>query len=462
MGILVSRLRKHYKRPSSIKTSKESWKPVPQTLEPAEVPPNQKGKLKGSPYVNSPVPLKQAVERGTESMRANYQLPFDILTQIFELVRDTETEDQPLERVLAVCHFWRDVALEHRSLWTTFNVHIQSRDDVKLWTKRFRYRSYRYGATAPLDITLELTNRKEKGPLSPSGIYDTNFRPSWTDTQAYVLLRILKVFSGPHGSGATRWRHLTLDLLRLANDYNDRGHFIDHFLQHRTPNLETLRLYGVNTTFALHKQIFPYAPRLRRATFHSCHLSNYPDTSDLTSLTWYGAQENLQLQSSRIVQSLTTARNITSLEIGFDWLDWSTPLIFRSVETLRIPRVIHVGLIGMLRVPSLRRLGLGLDEAGHFALVAECKGIPCEQVETLEISYAVGGEQKVEQSHSVVIREKMMILIETMVSLRTIVWKDDMIKPQPLLKDILEPFVNGNAADEPFEMPAAYEDVMER
>lgn len=391
-------------------------------------------------------------ERARETKPANYILPFDILVQIFEFIRDTESVDHPLERILAVCHFWHNVALEHRPLWTTFKARIHSHEDVGLWRKRFKHRSDRCGTTALLDITLELNNRKGKYPISPSGVYDTNFHSPVIEEMAYVPLRVLKLFAGKHGSKATRWRHLTLDFLRLTDGSHQRDLLIDSFLQHRTPNLETLRLYGVNTQFALHKMIFPHAPRLRSATFHSCHLSNYPDTSNLASLTWYGSQSNFESENSRIVRPIVTAYNITSLEIGFDWVDWNTPLVFPSVHTLRMPTAIHVRLIGMLRVPSLRRLGLGLDEAGNFALITECKGIPCKQVEILEIFYALGSEHAVDRSHSVIV-EKMKILIAHMVSLRTIVWEDDIIKQKALLKQLLDHFLDTSVAKELLKMP---------
>lgn len=387
---------------------------------------------------------------------ANYRLPFYVLAQIFELVRDTESAGYPLERVLSVCHFWRDAALDHTPLWTSFDARITSIKDIRFWKAHFRPRANRCGTHTLLDINIELVNRVKELPRSPSGVYGTDQTRPYDLPDASVLLGVLKVFAGTHGAMAPRWRRLTLNFIRLTESYHNTDRTIAYFLQHRTPNLESLQLYGITTKHA-RPRIFPYAPRLRHAVYHSCDGLVYPESDKLTSLTWYSAHSGVQNEGSSGFGVISAAQNLTFLEIGIEWIYSATTFFLPRVTTLLIPAVINVTLIEMLHVPSLQRLGIGLDEAGHFALVAECKGIPCAKVKSLDISYAVQTEQELARSHAIIL-EKSKVLIGRMPSLTLISWEQTMVdKEQELLTSILAHFVGRKVDEQLTRLPGQLE-----
>ncbi|KIM27329.1 hypothetical protein M408DRAFT_169055 [Serendipita vermifera MAFF 305830] len=260
---------------------KNQWRGSEPTLEtfPGSLKPPQRS-LADSPdegLDNSSTPLVEG---------ANYRLPFDVLAQIFDYIREMESTSFPLERILAVCHFWRDAALDHAPLWTSFNARIISDRDVAFWKYHFKRRVNRCGIHALLDINIELINRerKEKFPDTPRGNFQRIASSQVAPDDIPTFIRVLQVFAGTHGTMATRWRKLILDLSRVPLYDHNEDEVIGEFLQHRTPNLESLQLYGVRTRF-MRPRIFPYAPRLLSAVYHSCNGLLYPEGHNLTSLT---------------------------------------------------------------------------------------------------------------------------------------------------------------------------------
>lgn len=395
---------------------------------------------------------------------SNYRLPFDILSRIFENIEDIGSLWNPLERlerILLVCRFWRDVALEHTPLWTTFHAYAFEYEDVKLWKSCFRSRVDRCGTKTLLDISITLTNRSAYYDRSQFGacypyVYVRNI-----DRPAHACMGLLRIFAGKRGAMATRWRSLELDFSRLANLTPQDESALDYFLQHRTPNLVSLRLENVITNYAPHKVAFPHAPKLQNATFDSCYISAYPDMSGLTSLTWYACETGLQVQevpilqeisdtqNFYIIQALTAAQNLTSLEIGLDWADWETPLLSPRVEALKIPCLVNDSLLKALQLPSLRRIGL--DATGYSASVTDAKGIPCEQIVILDLLYPEWYREK-PSSHGAVM-DNFDNLISRLTNLHTLSWDRDWYKDMELLKGIVERFSGDSMAGGMIKLP---------
>jgi hypothetical protein len=386
----------------------------------------------------------------------NYRLPFDILVQIFEQFAEIEDAASPLERILEVCHFWRDTALDHRTLWTTFRMKLTYHWQVDYWRKRFPQRADRFGPNALLDISIELVNTPAKNLVLRCGTYQVSGGPAYTS--ARHALGILKVVGGRRGVKAVRWRSLSLNVLHLAGLMDQDLELLDRFLQARTPNLESVEIYGVVTPYRDHKRIFPYAPRLRRAVFHSCELSHYPDTSTLTSLTWYSIQDisPYSKRNGPALHALSSAQKITYLEIGLDWTYWDTSMVFQRVKTLKMPATVYPDFVAMIQVPSLRHLAIGLDTAAKFTYVKGCRGIPISQVETLEISYVprdAGLSTEESAAANAVVVEGLKSLIAQMINLRMLSWKEEMVVEKVLLKLVLDMFVGGNVGDEVLQRP---------
>lgn len=323
---------------------------------------------------------------------------------------------------------------------------------VDYWRKRFPQRADRFGPNALLDISIELVNAPEKNLVLGCGTYQFG-AGGRTDTPAHHALGMLKVVSGRRGAKAVRWRSLSLNVLHLAGLTDQDLGVLDRFLQARTPNLESVEIYGAVTPYRDHKRIFPYAPRLRRAVFHSCELSHYPDTSNLTSLTWYSIQDisSYSKRNAPALHVLSSAQKITYLEIGLDWTYWNTSLVFQRVKTLKMPATVHPHFVAMIQVPSLRHLAIGLDAAAKFVSIINCKGIPISQVETLEIFYVPRDTEptaeEIAEANAVVV-EGLKALFAQMVNLRILSWKEEMVIEKVLLKLVLDLFVGGSVGDE--------------
>lgn len=395
-----------------------------------------------------------------KAMALNDRLPFDVLVQIFEEFAEIEDPKSPLECILEVCRFWRDSALDHRSIWTTFRIHITNRSEAEYWKKSFPKRVDRFGSPdALLDISIELVNRPVEKLVRPCGTIHVGAGGS-TYMEACHALTILKVVAGKHGTRAVRWRSLSLNILHLGRLGDQDLQVLDYFLEARTPNLESLKLYGVVTPFAYHKRVFPYGPRLRRAEFHSCEMSYYPDTSSLASLTWYSIQDTSYdpRRNSPAIHALSSAQKITYLEIGLDWTDWDTPLVLQRVKTLKMPATIYPDLVTMIQVPSLRHLAIGLDAAAEFAKLKDCKGIPLAQVETLGIFHVPqGAEPTTEEigATSALIVGGLEPFFARMVNLRVLEWREDMVEQSLLLKTVVELFMGGSVGDEVVQRPGS-------
>ena len=378
----------------------------------------------------------------------NYRLPFDILALVFESFAEMEGPDSPLETILAVCRFWRDSALEHRVLWTTFRLSISTSWQVSYWKKRFLRRA---DAGSLLDITLKLSNTTSPKPKLPAGTFDyASYERLRHHNPAHTSLAILKVISGGRGARALQWRSLTLDLHDLENLTPQDYALVNDFLLLRTPNLESVKLYGVMTgPRVTWRPIFPYALRLQTAVFHSCQLMNLMDTTNLRSLTWYSTNEfaSTDMRSQHTIHALRSAQKITFLEIGLDWPYWDTSIVFQRVKTLRMVGTVNPEFVIMIQVPSLRHLALGIDGDWKFGYIKDCKGIPCAQVESLEIFYvppnANPADVELSVSHEGIV-QRMKLLLTQMENLRVLSWEESMVTQPDLLMSILKVFVGGS------------------
>lgn len=142
---------------------------------------------------------------------------------------------------------------------------------------------------------------------------------------------------------------------------------------------------------------------------------------------------------------LLAAQNLTFLEISIDWIDSIAPFYLPRLKTLRMPVVTNSALVKIFQVPSLRHLGLGIDETGLFLLVTECQGIPYAKVKSLCIFHTVK-RRGLGQDHEAILR-KAQILIDRLTSLTLISWGPDMVKTYRLLRPILVHFM-GREIDE--------------
>jgi len=118
-------------------------------------------------------------------------LPHDVLCIIFEYYAESDHPSEPLEALLLVCRSWSNAALNHRILWSTFDIEIDIANDPVYWTSCVERRLARCSVDTLIDVEME-TSYAMKINKSPP------FREACE--------RLLLALTGDSGEIARRWR----------------------------------------------------------------------------------------------------------------------------------------------------------------------------------------------------------------------------------------------------------------
>jgi hypothetical protein len=284
------------------------------------------------------------------------QLPFDILSQVFEEYLAQETPAYPVETLLRVCRSWSQAALHCARLWSTFNMHC---DDFVYWGRCILRRLLR----CPSDRLLDIEMSSERSNLFMPG--------GWTEP-------VFETLTGPQGSIALRWRKFKVndDARRL---YDAAGaSILGKYCRYPTPNLRELEIRNVVSS----RQVFPVTPSLKIFSNFNVHLHSFPDVTSATEL-------HISMDKG-FQRALSEASNVVKLEIrlahfGNGQYRLSAP--YMRLTALYLCPGLYEGSLDGFSAPALQELSLRLAQGSEFLEVASCKGIPFHQVKTISIEH---------------------------------------------------------------------------
>ena len=186
-------------------------------------------------------------------------LPLDILGAIFTEYGKQETLDSQLETLLLVCRTWRDLCLDLKLVWSSFNIVFGTAVEAEKWASLVPKRLARSGKTAPIHAVI--TNNRKRAhqyrdvETGRMGYYrcpalagqlesDPEFQCSCHIDIPEHIASILNALAGEGGELCSRWVTLSLSL-------HMRGRRRDLFrsLSYSTPNLRTLTLQGIDSSW---------------------------------------------------------------------------------------------------------------------------------------------------------------------------------------------------------------------
>ena len=84
----------------------------------------------------------------------NEKLPLDILGIIWEDCLEMDGPSSPMETFLLVCKAWTTMALALPSLWSDYDIIIESIRDLEFWIPCIGRRLLRCSLETPLDIQI--------------------------------------------------------------------------------------------------------------------------------------------------------------------------------------------------------------------------------------------------------------------------------------------------------------------
>jgi len=270
------------------------------------------------------------------------QLPFDILTRVFDEYALMETAEYPTETLLLVCKWWQQTALNYTRLWATINV--KSRD-VKFWCGCLPQRLRRCHPGSLLDISIAFpavgTNKFESRPYEA----------------------VLATLTGQDGEVARRWRKFSASCL-----YHK---VLGKYLGIPTPNLQEIRLTHVQ----INALIFPHTPSLKVFYAHDVILSAFPNLTTAVDVAISGF-------TSAYDQDLVEAPNITTLRLlrFISLTGYSIARKFRHLKYLEIRGYLSNDEVCHFASPALEQLSLIMYEPSHVHRTLSCKGVPFKQI----------------------------------------------------------------------------------
>lgn len=292
----------------------------------------------------------------TQLSKRHTHLPFDVLCAIFSYYAEDEVPKFPTETLLLVCRFWSWAAIEHRQIWSKFNIYLDSLRNAQYWARQILRRLERSGSNSL--IYLKVRQLRFENVTSQ-------------------MIRIMSSIAGSGGALCARWRVIDLDL-----KYVYFGHDTPVF-SYPTPLLTSLTLRGVKLRrYYLRKvPFFPSTSSLRTVTIVGCRTPAIPDIGNATFIqlancTIRGSQDSpigfLPLGHAKQLQHLSL-----DLLTGFRLPDDLPSLIFLHLGSRKIPDNIRD-----VATPSLLELSLNFRIDNVLALL-ENKGIPFHQLQAL-------------------------------------------------------------------------------
>ncbi|KIM24690.1 hypothetical protein M408DRAFT_230325 [Serendipita vermifera MAFF 305830] len=280
-------------------------------------------------------------------------MPFDILTFIFNHYSEYDTPYQPVETLLLVCKTWHNWATNNPKLWSKFNIILYDTYHTEYWASCIPRRLQKCPSSTLLDITIT----SEPTLMS--------FRDC---KAAFEALRVKLV--GEHGELARRWRSFVLEDVGLSQKT------VAQYLQFPTPKLEEFECRKLQSPFA----VLPDTSSLR--TFKVSWLRNtkLPSLENVTNL-------RIGIIGSFDENALASATNVVRMSIR----SWDKP--FRFVATYpQLKKLELEGEIGSdclknIQAPQLKKLTLRVGRGSDYLHVISSKGINLATLSSIRIMW---------------------------------------------------------------------------
>ena len=303
-------------------------------------------------------------------------VPLDILGLIFAEYGKQETLDSPLETLLLVCKEWRNLCLDLKILWSSFNITFGTGIEAKKWADLVPKRLARSESSTPIHVVI-MNNRKQAHQyrnLETGGrehhrcpalvghpIFDPEMPCSCDYDVPEHITSILESLAGREGQMCHRWVTLCLSLHTRGR----RMHLLKP-LTYPTPNLRTLTLQGVDSSWiGARHTLFPSTPSLSSLSLQH---SNIP---------------HIHAGPGGLLQ---TAHHLKRLELHDYSISTVTfPAVLPALKTLVIRGNWH-GASSRIEVPKLTSLTREMTSL-NLNKPYDCFIIPFENLDTLGIFY---------------------------------------------------------------------------
>lgn len=304
---------------------------------------------------------------GRPQPHRNSILPLEILFIVFSFYTEHETPTYPLETLLLVCRFWRDAALRHRNIWSTFKIMITSPTSAVRWIDKISRRLKLSGPNSP--IYFELRISRDAKPVTS----DFN--------------KLISSISGVDGALCARWKEFELEPPFLS-DYD----IIMDYFSYPTPILSSLKLHSFYLTSScvlpVGYRFLPSAPSLQTVVLSRCRGFPIPDISNARYVEIYRASTYNDFPGGLLdLKALGPADRLQYLSLGY--CDFNEPN--NMPQTLPSLVSLHLGIkiptnINEVRLPLLQLLSLDYHPDNITTLLA-CPGIPFKELKSLRFAH---------------------------------------------------------------------------
>jgi hypothetical protein len=298
-------------------------------------------------------------------------LSFDVLAHIFSHYATTETVDHPIETLLLVSRWWRDVALGHRALWSHLNAHIDIGSlyySPRIWKSRLPLRLKRCGDTLPLHVDLrhlpssfargaghpqlwEKMHRQNRPFTCPVRANGTQLTQCTCITDALLCVdELFLLLAGQGGILCKRWKSLNLEV-RDPMDYSLKYREVAPVLRYPMPLLSSLAIH--NLTSGNFELALPYASA-RRSPLRIATNVLLPSLQPVRSLTMVVTRQEL-IGGKFTYLIAEEARNVEELSLDGDFM---LPNCMTKLWRLETAGAIRWSGDGEAQLPSLTHLSL--------------------------------------------------------------------------------------------------------
>jgi hypothetical protein len=323
-------------------------------------------------------------------------LSFDVLAHIFSHYATTETVDYPIETLLLVCRWWRDVALGHRALWSYLNAHIDIGSlyySPRIWKSRLPLRLKRCGDTLPLHIDLRhLPSNFARGAGHPQlwqKMHSKNrpfvcpMRAHGTQvTQCMCIIEALRcvdelllLLAGPGGILCKRWKSLNLEV-RDPAAHKLKYKEVGPVLRYPMPLLSSLAIH--NLTSEKIERSLSYMPRL--SLFRNISLPSLQPVRSLTII-----ETRHEFVSGKLTSVIAEeARNVEELALEGDFL---LPHGMTKLWRLEVAGAIRWPGDSGAQLPSLTHLSLKNHPLNHTQKSVQIQGVDLLRLVSLGVHW---------------------------------------------------------------------------
>jgi hypothetical protein len=306
----------------------------------------------------------------------NEKLPLDILVIIWEDCLGMDGPSFPMETFLLVCKAWTTMALALPSLWSEYDISIESIRDLEFWIPCVGRRLLRCSHETLLDIHIF-----HRWSPAHNGI---------NMSQEIRGVSLLSQLTGTQGEIARRWRRLGVTGSEIDSD-------LIRFLYFPTPLLEEFYAYGIISQ----QPILPETPILQ--TFHvgSLVVPSFPDLHNATDIS-------IQLTSAADCfdsQAIARATKLKHLCIH-SWCPYTLSGHFPQLQNLSLTGYLATeherdkiicSSIREFSAPKLQEIELLFERGLDYIEVVQCAGIYMETLKEAYIGWPFRVEDEVEE-----------------------------------------------------------------